>query len=127
MVRESPTVAADGHSKLKGMANSVPQFYLPVVNSITLIITIVTLVIEVVAFLHCLVQRSDAFSTIGTLSKGLWLMLIGGSMLFALLAFGVPTGVLGGLFVMIPVVIALIYLLDIRPAIRDAVDGHGSW
>jgi hypothetical protein len=24
-------------------------------------------------------------------------------------------------------VIALVYLLDLRPALRDAVDGHGSW
>jgi hypothetical protein len=28
---------------------------------------------------------------------------------------------------MIAVAAALVYLLDLRPALRDAVDGHGSW
>jgi Protein of unknown function (DUF2516) len=109
------------------MPIAVPQFYGTVIVSITWTITVVTLVLEVVAFLHCLLQRSDAFSTIGTLSKGLWLALIGGSTLFVLLGIGAPVGVLAGMFTMIPVVVALVYLLDIRPAIRDAVDGHGSW
>ena len=47
--------------------------------------------------------------------------LTGGAFVFTLLI---------GLFSiigMIPVAAALIYLLDTRPALRDAVDGHGSW
>jgi hypothetical protein len=32
-----------------------------------------------------------------------------------------------GLFGLIAITVAAVYLLDIRPALRDAIDGHGPW
>lgn len=105
------------------MVSAVPLFYLDVTSKIDLALYISALVIEVLAFIHCLVQRSEAFPAIGTMSKGVWLALIGGSLLLTLIAAGGRLGLLG----MIAITISAIYLLDVRPALRDAVDGHGSW
>jgi hypothetical protein len=76
---------------------------------------------EVVAFVNCLTQRAEAFPVVGSVPKGGWLALTGGAIFFtALLGL---INILG----LVSVAAALIYLLDVRPALRDAVDGHGSW
>jgi Protein of unknown function (DUF2516) len=97
------------------------NFAYPVTYWFQLTLNVVILVIELFAFVNCATQRADAFSTVSSISKGGWLALTGGALLFTLL--------LGffSLFGMIAVAAALVYLLDIRPALRDAVDGHGPW
>jgi hypothetical protein len=82
-----------------------------------------TLAIGLTAFVHCLTQRADAFPAIGTLSKPAWLGLIGVTFLLALLltAGGVS------LFSLVAAGVALVYLLDVRPALRDVTDGRGPW
>lgn len=109
------------------MAMAVPLFYIPVINGIMLTLTLVTFVVEIVAFVHCLVQRSDGFAAIDTFPKSLWLLLIGGSAFFAALDVFAPMGMFSGIFMLITITIALVYLLDVRPAIRDTTDGHGPW
>lgn len=79
------------------------------------------IVVELVAFIHCATQRAEAFAAVGNLSKGGWLALTGGALLFSLLVG------LFSLFALLVVAASLVYLLDVRPALRDAVDGHGSW
>ena len=49
---------------------------------------IFALVIEGVAFVHCLTQRSDAFPAIGTLPRARWLAILGVCLLLTLLGFG---------------------------------------
>lgn len=105
------------------MAVAVPQFYLDVVGAVNLLILVVSLVLEIFAFLHCVRQRADAFGAIGTLSKGAWLGLIGGTLLLSLLF---RSGALG-LFSLIAIGVALVYILDVRPALRDVSDGRGPW
>lgn len=94
-----------------------------VIGTINLVILVLTLALGLTAFIHCLTQRADSFPAIGTLPKPGWLALIGVSLLLALLfrAGGV------GLFGLIAAGIALVYLLDVRPALRDVADGRGSW
>ena len=65
------------------------------------------------AFIHCLRTRADAFPAIGRQSKGLWLALTGGATLVSLAWFS-PIGILG----IASIVIAAVYLLDIRPEDR---------
>lgn len=84
-------------------------------------LTILILVVELVAFIHCATQRADAFPAVGNLSKGGWLALTGGALLFSLLVG------FYSLFALLVVAASLVYLLDVRPALRDAVDGRGSW
>jgi Protein of unknown function (DUF2516) len=99
-----------------------PYWVDSVVTGINLVLVIFALVLEAVAFVHCLTQRSDAFPAIGTLPKGGWLALLGLAFAFTLLFRG---GFI--LFVMIGIAAAAVYLLDVRPGLRDVTDGHGPW
>jgi hypothetical protein len=83
---------------------------------------LVMLVVELVAFVNCLTQRAEAFPVVGNIPKGGWLLLTGGALFFTFFV-----GLLFPLIAMIAVAAALVFLLDVRPALRDAVDGHGSW
>jgi hypothetical protein len=94
-----------------------------VVWGINLLILLVTLALSLAAFIHCLTQRADAFPAIGTLSKPAWLGLIGVSLILSLLFRAGSVG----LFALIAAGVALVYLLDVRPALRDASDGRGPW
>jgi len=98
-----------------------PDFAGPIISGVTMALWLVVVVVEFVAFVNCMLQRAEAFPVVGSIPKGGWLALTGGAFVFTLLI---------GLFSiigMIAVAAALIYLLDTRPALRDAVDGHGSW
>lgn len=109
------------------MAEAAPLFYLNTVAGINLAMYILVMVLEVLALVHCLLQRPDAFAAIGTFSKGVWLALLGGCVLFTLFGLASLFGILAAMIAMIPVVVVLVYLLDVRPALRDAVEGHGPW
>jgi hypothetical protein len=104
------------------MALAVPVFAFDVQRLVTYAITLVCLVLEVWAFASCLLQRPEAFTVVGRIPKGGWLAMTGGAVLVTLM-FGSFRSILG----MIAAVVALVYLLDLRPALRDAVDGHGNW
>ena len=84
---------------------------------------LVGVVLGITAFVHALTQRADGFAAIGTLPKPAWLAIIG---ICTLLGLPYLFGTLS-VFGLIGIAAALIYLLDVRPALRDAVDGHGSW
>ncbi|MQA24865.1 MAG: DUF2516 family protein [Micromonosporaceae bacterium] len=98
-------------------------FVWPIVTAIELTLLVVALTVEAVALVHCLLQRADAFSAVNTLSKGLWLALLGGTMALSLLFAPGPTRIFG----LIAIIAALVYLLDVRPAIRDLSSGSSGW
>jgi uncharacterized protein DUF2516 len=102
-------------------------FVWPVIRWLNNGLELVVLVVEIVAFVNCLTQRAEAFPVVGSISKGGWLGITGATIFFTLILG--PAFIVGpfGIFGMIAVAAALVYLLDVRPALRDAVDGHGSW
>jgi hypothetical protein len=108
------------------MVSAAPTFYLQVETYISIVAWIFCLVLGAAAFLHCVVQRTDAFPAIGTMSKTVWLALIGGGELLTAVSPNLGLGYLS-IFPLISAGIFAVYLLDIRPTLRDAVDGHGSW
>jgi hypothetical protein len=108
--------------KLQGMVDAAPLFFDDVQKSIDYALVVVALIIEAFAFINCLTQRSDAFGAIGTLSKGLWLALTGASLLVTAVSHW-AIGLLG----FIAITIAAVYLLVVRPALRDAADGPSNW
>jgi len=81
---------------------------------VMLALWVITLGVKAFAFVDCLRRRPDAFPAVGRQTKVLWVILTG---LAAL------TGVLPQLtltiFGIAGIVIALIYLFDIRPRIID--------
>ena len=100
--------------------NDAPVFMIQ--YYINAVILILSLIIQGVAFVHCLTQRGDAFPAIGTLPKGAWLGIIGVCVVLTVL-MGNATGIFG----LVGVAAAAIYLLDVRTGLRDLTDGKGFW
>jgi 4-amino-4-deoxy-L-arabinose transferase-like glycosyltransferase len=92
-----------------------------VVGAIGDLLTLFTLVIGVIAFINCATQRADAFPAIGTLQKPAWLAIIGAATLMAVLTRGFI------MFTLIAIAASALFLLDVRPGLRDIANGHGSW
>jgi hypothetical protein len=110
--------------KLDNMVSAAaPIFYHAVELYITLAIMVVLVVIEVIAIVNCASQRADAFPVVGSLTKTAWLAILGGSVILSVICTysGAPY------FAFIAVAAAGVYMLDVRPALRDATDGTGSW
>lgn len=103
---------------------AAPIFVYDIEYYVTLAILVVMLVVEIVAFVNCITQRADAFPVVGSLSKAAWLVILGGSILLTLICF-TPGSI--SIFGFIAITAAAIYMLDVRPALRDATDGTGSW
>ena len=104
------------------MASSAPIFFDDVARYINLLVLIFSLVIQAVALIHCLTQRGDGFQAIGTLPKGAWAAILAVCIVLTLLVSGAI-----GIFGLIGIAAALIYLLDVRPALKDLSDGKGFW
>jgi hypothetical protein len=93
---------------------------------VELIITIALVVIEVAALINCLSQRADAFPVVGSLSKNAWLGILAASVLVTLVC-GFVFGQTISIFAFAAITAAAIYLLDVRPGLRDATNGSGGW
>jgi len=102
-------------------------FFNAVTNAVNLVLLIAFVIIEVVAFVNCLTQRADAFPVVGSLSKPAWLAILGGSILLTLICRSTGGGNVLSIFGLAAITAAAIYMLDVRPALRDATDGTGSW
>ncbi|MBU2663140.1 DUF2516 family protein [Actinoplanes bogorensis] len=104
------------------MASSAPIFYQDVVSLLNLLLLVLSLVVQAIALIHCLTQRGDGFQAIGTLPKGAWAAILAICIVLTLLISG-PVGI----FSLIGIAAALIYLLDVRPGLKDLSDGKGFW
>ncbi|MCW3845102.1 DUF2516 family protein [Micromonospora yasonensis] len=107
------------------MATAAPIFAFEVRTVIELILLVFALVIEGVALVHAITQRSDAFPAIGTLPKGGWIAILAVCMLLTLPFFGFGGAL--SIFGLVGIAAALIYLLDVRVGLRDLHDGRGFW
>jgi len=103
------------------MVSSAPLFFDDVRLYIDVLVVIASMVVQAVAFIHCVTQRGDGFQAIGTLPKGAWLAILAVCMVLTLLLGAT------GIFGLVGVAAALIYLLDVRPGLRDLSDGKGFW
>jgi uncharacterized membrane protein len=84
---------------------------------VLIVLAIAILAMVVYAFVHASLQRSDAYTAIGKLTKPLWLIILGVAGLLsatALMSFG--------LNIMGPIIGACaagIYLVDVRPKLLE--------
>lgn len=79
---------------------------------IILVLGYLVVVVTVYAFVHAAMQRPDAYTATGKLTKPVWLAILGVSAVLTLLV--------GGVF--IPVIAACatgIYLVDVRPKLLE--------
>jgi len=100
-------------------------FYGYVVNLVNIVLLFVVMALAVIAFVSCARQRAEVFPVVGPLSKVVWLSILGSSVVFSYLCYAYR-----GMALLIwsaAVAASLVFLLDVRPAIREAVEGHGPW
>jgi Protein of unknown function (DUF2516) len=83
---------------------------------VLLLLAVVVLGATVYAFVHAAIQRPDAYTAAGKLTKPVWLLIIGGAGAFALLTSLTGVSVFA---VAIAAVATGIYLVDVRPKILE--------
>jgi hypothetical protein len=81
------------------------------VGTVLFVLTIAVLVTTVYAFVHAAMQRGDAYTAAGKLTKPVWLVILGVGVLVAL--------VLGVTGIAIAAVAAGVYLVDVRPKLLE--------
>jgi len=77
------------------------------------------------AFIHALLQRSDAFTAADKLTKPAWLGITGASVLVLVVFRGPQEG--GALFWLAGLVAVLVYIVDVKPAIVGVQGGGQRW
>ena len=75
------------------------------------------------ALIDAATRPAPAFVAAGKQTKQIWLAILGVALLLCLVGFG---GVLG-LFGFLIAVAAIVYLVDVRPAVREMRPGGGPW
>ncbi|WP_431683944.1 DUF2516 family protein [Kitasatospora sp. KL5] len=75
------------------------------------------------AFVDAAVRREDAYRAADKKTKGFWLIVLGLALGLDLL-FG--ANVLGNFLTLIGLVAAIVYVVDVRPAIKQLTDGRGG-
>ena len=83
---------------------------------VLLFLAVAVLAFTLYAFVHAAMQRPDAYTAAGKLTKPMWLLILGGAG-----AFGVLTSLAGvSVFaIAIAAVATGIYLVDVRPKILE--------
>ncbi|HEY2790794.1 MAG TPA: DUF2516 family protein [Micromonosporaceae bacterium] len=105
----------------------------PVVHYVSLVALGVTVIVDAVAFVHCVTRRADAFPVVGRFPKSIWVLMTGAALVFTVLSGSTLVsasgtfGLLTGMVAIAAMVVALVYLLDIRPALRDVTHGGNNW
>ena len=87
-------------------------------------INVVAILLLVGAIAHCALQKPASFPAVSPLTKGTWLAIMAGCLVLSALG-ALGQGGYRSIFGIIGLVAALVYLLDIRPAIRDL--GSNPW
>lgn len=108
--------------RLSLMATAAPIFFIEVRQWVDFAIMLVSLAVQAVALIHCLTQRGAGFQALGTLPKGAWAGIMGVCLAITLLFKGSLL-----IVTMIGVAAALVYMLDVRPGLKDLSDGKGFW
>ena len=81
------------------------------VGTVLFVLWVAVFLVTAYAFVHAAMQRSDAYTATGKLTKPVWLVILGAS---ALLSW--PLGVFG---IAIAASAAGVYLVDVRPKLLD--------
>lgn len=79
-------------------------------------------IVQVVALVDCIRRRPDAFVAAGKMTKQRWLIILGIAVAIGFISFN---GNALGFLNLIAFVAAAVYLVDVRPALRQ-VQGRGG-
>ncbi|MDT7573177.1 MAG: hypothetical protein QOE05_3351 [Actinomycetota bacterium] len=91
-------------------------------GNLLLVLNLGILVLVLWALVDALTRPPAAFVAAGKQTQQIWLAILGVSLLLCLLGFGGYLGILGAVIA----VAAIVYLVDVRPAVRGMRPG-GPW
>jgi hypothetical protein len=94
----------------------------PVQTVVLAALLLAAAITEVVALVHSITQRADAYTAAGKLTKQAWVGINLACVLVTIVLGLSPANILG----IIAITAALIYLVDVRPALREVSEGGGS-
>jgi hypothetical protein len=76
------------------------------------------------AFVHSILQRSDAYTAADRKTKPIWMAITGGATVVLFFAGFYGTGMI---FWLAALVAALVYIVDVRPKLIEVQRGGKSW
>jgi len=88
-------------------------------NLVVLILWVLFGIVKIWAFVDCVRRPAEAFPAVGRVSKILWLILTGAAALTGLIP-NLTMGIIG----IAGIVVALVYLFDVRVRIIDITGGR---
>jgi hypothetical protein len=90
-------------------------------NALLSILSLAIVVMQGWALVDCVMRPTKAFEAAGKLTKPAWLAITAIALVVGLL-FG-PLGILG----LAGIVASIVYLVDVRPAVREVQGGGPRW
>lgn len=90
-------------------------------NALLSLLSLAIVVVQGWALIDCVMRPSKAFEAAGKLTKPAWLAITAIALVVGLL-FG-PLGILG----LAGIVASIVYLVDVRPAVRQIQGGGDRW
>lgn len=90
-------------------------------NALMGFLSLVILVMQAWALVDCIMRPANAFEAAGKLTKPAWLAITAIALAVGLI-FG-PLGILG----LAGIVASIVYLVDVRPAIKEIQGGGPRW
>jgi Protein of unknown function (DUF2516) len=90
-------------------------------GTVLTLIGLAVLVLQGWALIDCAIRPTPTFVAAGKLTKPAWLAITGGALVIGLL-FGVLS-----IFGVAAVVASIVYLVDVRPAVREVQGGGNRW
>jgi hypothetical protein len=100
--------------------SSYPEGVFGLNNALLSIISLAIVVLQGWALIDCVMRPSKAFEVAGKLTKPAWLAITAIALVVGLL-FG-PLGILG----LAGIVASIVYMVDVRPAVREVQGGGNS-
>lgn len=91
------------------------------IGGVILVLWIGALALQGFAAVHCLIQRTDAFPAAGKWNKWGWAIVTGLAFLVTLI-YQSPLNLLP----LVGFVASCVYLVDVRPAVREVSGGRGG-
>jgi hypothetical protein len=90
-------------------------------NGLLTILSLAVFVLQVWALIDCITRPAEGFPAAGKLTKPAWLAITAIALLLGVIAG--PLGILG----LAGIVASIVYMVDVRPAIREIQGGGNRW
>lgn len=93
-----------------------------VMSGLLMLLDLGVFVLALWAFVDALIRPAPAFVAAGKQTKQIWLLILGAGLFLTLIGLGGFLGLLGA----VVAVASIVYLVDVRPAVRGTPPG-GPW